>query len=282
MSPKAHLRRHGIRLASAVLIGGMVSLCPKAGAADAPAKPSANAVQPAKPMALPAGFEITGENADSGVKSALVKLTERSVAKGDFHSFLRELTKQDKERAREYKGADQAKLDAIVEQIQKQWKAKYNEDFSISDKNLVFDQRFAIVPGKVTDPAVALNNWPVPAVMTENAVTAGSHSDAKTEKKEEKAADLTMGREVALVRFPASHALPEMNVSMIRYMLGFWHIDVPNDRSGEEIYNDLTTHFTYIRDHEAQWPSTVGDGYRMMAHHAVAALYGVPTSESKG
>ncbi|HWE00815.1 MAG TPA: hypothetical protein VG326_00295, partial [Tepidisphaeraceae bacterium] len=181
---------------------------------------------------------------------------------------------------REFKG-DQAKLDGIIDQLQRQWKTKYNQDFSISDKNLIFDQRYSMVQGEVTDPAVAMNNWPVPAMAGE-AVTVGSHSNAKNENKEAKAADLTKGREVAIIRFPASDGLPEMNVSMIRYMLGFWHADIPNERTGEEIYNDLSAHLTYMRDHEAQWPATVGEAYRMVAHHAVAALYGAQVPGTKG
>jgi len=53
-------------------------------------------------------------------------------------------------------------------------------------------------------------------------------------------------------------------------------VDLPNDRTGEQIYNDLTTHLTYIRDHQDKWPADVTDGYRLVAQHAIGALYGVP------
>ena len=56
-------------------------------------------------------------------------------------------------------------------------------------------------------------------------------------------------------------------------------VDVPNDRTGEQIYQDLLTHLTYADEHKDQWPSDVNDGYRMFAHHVLMALYGVPVNE---
>lgn len=258
---------------------GVLALTVPAIGADPPAE-SAGA-RPSRPLALPPGFVAKNINAESGVKTGLVKLTERAVTKNDFNSFLAELAKQDKERAREFKGADQDRLNGIIDQIQKQWKAKYGQDFAISDKNLVFDRQFAIVQGEVSDPAVAINNWPVAPVAGE-AVTAANRSNAGNEGKEERAAKLTKDRDVAIVAFPASHKLPEINVSMIHQLPAFWRVDLPNDRTGEQIFNDLAAHLTYMRDHESQWPASTADAYRMVAHHAVAALYGVPVPGSKG
>jgi hypothetical protein len=256
------------------------------GAADPAAQPVSARPAAVQPAALPAGFQMKNVDADSGVKTGLVKLTERAVTKGDFNKFLAELTTPEKKHAREFKGADQAKLDGIIDQIQKDWKAKYGEDFKISDKNLIFDQRFVITQGEVSDPATAVNNWPVAAVAGE-AVSASSHENAANDKKamaEAKAAELTKGRDVALVRFPASHALPEMTVSMLkeRIIVGVWRVDVPDSRTGEQIYNDLSAQLSSIRDHRAEWPATVADAYRMVAHHAIAALYGGPMSGTKG
>jgi len=262
---------------------GLLALAPQAGALDNP-DPTTPAGTPAKssqPLSLPAGFEKKDVKAESGVKSGLVKLTDRAVTTGDFNRFLAELSKQDRERAREFKGADQTKLDGIINQIRKDWKSKYGQDFAVNDKNLVFNEQFAMVQGEVTNPAVAINNWPVAPIPGE-AVVAGSRTPGANDKQAEKEAKLTKGRNVAVIRFPASHGLPEMDVSMIHHAIGFWRVDVPNDRTGEQIYNDLTTHLTYIKDHPDQWPSDVSDAYRMVAHHAVAALYGAPVSSPKG
>lgn len=267
-------------LAAAAVAMGLLTFTPAA-AIGAPPDEPAPVRQESQPLALPAGFQAKDLNAESGIKSGLVKLTERAVTKGDFNRMLAELAKQDKERAREFKGVDQARLDGIIAQIQTQWKAKYGHDFSISDKNLVFDQRYAMVSGEVSDPAVALSNWPVASIAGE-AVTAGSHSNANTDKKQEREAKLNKGRDVALFRFAASGELPEITVSMIHQLPAFWRVDIPNDRTGEQIYNDLVARLTYIRDHQDLWPDDATAGYRMVAHQVVAAMYGAPMNGVRG
>jgi len=60
----------------------------------------------------------------------------------------------------------------------------------------------------------------------------------------------------------------------------FYRVDIPNDRTGEQIYNDTLTQLTYIGDHSNEWPADVNDGYRMLAQHAVAAVYGVELNKA--
>jgi len=87
-------------------------------AADPPnPAPAAMAEDQSASFNTPGGFEPKKLDAQSGIRSGLVKVTERAVTKGDFNSLLAELTTQDKERAREFKGADQGKLDGIIGQI---------------------------------------------------------------------------------------------------------------------------------------------------------------------
>lgn len=247
---------------------------------NSPAAQEANA----QPLTLPAGFVAKDIDATSGVKSGLVKLTDRALTKGDFNSFLAELSSQDKERAREFKGVDQSKLDSVISQIQEQWKAKYGQDFKISDKNLVFNDQFQIAQGQVSEPTVAVNNWPV-AARSDEAVTAANKSDAGTAagdaQKEADAAKLTRGTDVAIVRFPADGHLAPIDVSMIHQAL-FWRVDIPNDRTGEQIYNDLLAHLNHIQSNEDRWPADENDGYRMVARNVVEAVYGIPVPGVKG
>jgi hypothetical protein len=242
--------------------------------------PAAPAAEVAAPLTLPAGFTQKNVDAQSGVKSGLVKLTERAVTKGGFNGFLAELSSQDKSRAREFKGADQSKLDDVIGQIQSAWKAKYGHDFSIDDKNLIFNDTYSIVQGQVSDPEVAINNWPV-ATQSGQAVTAGDRSNANTQKKEVNDSKLTKGTDVAIIRLPGDEACPEIDVSMLHQML-FWRVDVPNDRSGEQIYTDLLSRLNWIQDHQDKWPSDVNDAYRLVARNVAAAVYGIPTNAMKG
>jgi len=260
-------------------------------AADQPARTEVRHEE--RPLALPAGFQQKDLKSDDGIRDGLVKLTERAITKGDFNSFLGELSKPDRDRVREWKGADQGKLDMQIDRIRQAWKTKYGQDFDLKDKKAVFDPRmFPMVHGEVTDPAQALNNWPVQAFWTDHAITASGQQpggkdnvniDTKKNdvKHESRAEKLDKGRDVALVRFPHSHGMSAITVSMVHHLPGFWRVDIPNDRSGEMIYNDLLTHLTSMADHTDQWPSDVSDAYRSVAHHAVAALYGAPMMEHR-
>jgi hypothetical protein len=235
-----------------------------------------NADQMAQPPHLPDGFVEKDEDAVSGVKSTLVGLTQRAVTKDSydsfFRSFLSELAKRDKERAQEFKGINQNQLNSTITQIQNQWRSKYGQDFDVSDKNLIFNEQFPIAQGEVSDPNAAAINWPTPALAGQ-AVQASANS----EQQQCNTKELTQGRAVAIIGFPAGDGMTRMNVSLIHHAITGWYVDVPADRTGEQIYNDLSSHLNYIAAHQDQWPADVTDGYRMVAHHVAAALYGVPT-----
>jgi hypothetical protein len=276
------IKRHLI-LAAAGL--GALAFVPRAGAglqgANPAPDPNANSApnqtvqnQVATVPHLPDGFAEKEEDAASGVKSTLVGLTNRAVTKDSYDSFfsgfLSELAKRDKDRAQEFKGVNQGELNGIIAQIQSEWRAKYNQDFDVSDKNLVFNEQFPMAQGEVSDTAVASMNWPMtPAPGL--AVQAGANSDQQRSNTKV----LTQGKAVAVICFPPGDNLPAIKVSLIHQAMTGWYVDVPTDRTGEQIYNDLVTHLNYIASHQDRWPSDVTDAYRMVARQVVAALYGV-------
>src|SRR5262249_18406621 len=132
-----------------------------------------------------------------------------------------------------------------------------------------------------SDPALAVANWPVPAVFgeamkaSETQRPAANPDDQKGMDKMAKEEKLTKGRDVALVRFPAHDNLPDMTASMLHQFPDAWKFDIPDDRTGEQLYNDLLTQLTWLGDHSANWPAGEDEAYRTFANHVVAAIYGV-------
>jgi hypothetical protein len=250
--------------------------------ADDPASANAAAADAAKNMQFPAGFEMTNGAPSEGIRDGLAKVTERAVTKGSFDSMLAELSKPDRERAREFKNVDQAKLDAQIDKFQQLWKAKYGHEFK-PDVKVAFGAPILIVQGKVTDPAVAITKWPVPADAGQVVAAAahearqlrppGDNKDAAI-KDQVSAEKLEKGRMVAMIRYPAMGVEPELTISMIHHLPAFWRIDIPNDRGGEQIYNDLLTHLTWLTDNSNQWPDDINLAYRTVGYHVTAALYG--------
>jgi hypothetical protein len=54
-----------------------------------------------------------------------------------------------------------------------------------------------------------------------------------------------------------------------------WRFDIPKDRTGQQIHNDLLNQLNFIATHSEDWPSDVNDSYRMVAHRVLLSLYGV-------
>jgi hypothetical protein len=228
-------------------------------------------------LAFPQGFVNKELNEGADIKSELATLTTDALSKDHFDNFIGNLAKQDKTRIGDSKNRDATVLNGRIDQIQKAWKQKYGKDFDV-DRKVVFDDRYAILEGEISDPALALSTWPVPATGTQAIQASQRQAPALTAtnmKEAENDAKLDKGRNVALVRFPASHGMAAITASMIHELPDQWRVDVPNDRTGQQIYDSLLKHLTYLGDHVDQWPADVNDAYRHVAHCALASIYGV-------
>jgi hypothetical protein len=108
-------------------------------------------------------------------------------------------------------------------------------------------------------------------IKSDDAAPAGSKVVDKDTKTQ---GNIEEGRDFAVLQVPASHGLPAVNVSMIRELTG-WKIDIPNNRSVQNVYDDLLKHLTMIGDNQASWPADKDDAKAMIAHHVLMGLYGV-------
>ena len=277
--------RKAIRLFVAAALGsgiGLMSASLAPGADDARetnARESEN-----KPPEFPAGFQLKDVGQLDNIRGELGNVTNKAVTKGDFGSLLSELTAQDKDRMKDYKDQDFKTLDGVIDQFRKDWQAKYGHDFDIKDPAQVYGDQFTIVQGVVTDPAVALANWPVqPSAKSEARTETDRARLAGADQNREDAANnakLDKGREVAIVRIPASHGLPAINASMIKELPSHWRFDIPNNINSQEIHTQLQNHLTYLDQHKDMWPADENDAYRAVTHHVVASLYNVNAPQS--
>lgn len=239
-------------------------------------------------FALPAGFQTKDLREENDIKKELASITEHAITKDHFDNLCNCLTKQDKDRIGKYRDRDVTTLNGRIDQLQRAWKEKYGKDFDFDNYKTVFNDQYKVIQGEVSDPAVAIGNWPVQP-LSNDAMKASSMQRpgnlpeaAKDEKQAEKEMKLDKGRNVAIVQFPAGHDAPELTVSMIHQMPDNWKIDVPNNRTGEQIYNDLLTQLTWLGDHTSQWPADRDEAYRMFSHHVLAALYGASPTMTGG
>lgn len=245
--------------------------------ADDPA--AAPTVQPAnevgKFLEMPAGFQTIELKNENAIKKELATVVNDAVDHNHFDNLINSFAKQDKDRMADAKKMDVTKLNEVIGEIRRSWKAKYNDDFDIGrgDAKNVFNDQFAILEGEVTDPNLAMSNWPVPVTPEVGAKPAAEQGHAVDTTPND--AKLDKGRNVALVRIPDMTGIPALKVSLIHEHLVGWKVDVPNNISGQQLYDNLLKHLSYVNDHKDQWPSDVNQAYRDVAHHVFMAIYDV-------
>jgi hypothetical protein len=243
---------------------------------------------------LPAGIQKSSKDDSEDIRDMLASVTEAAVTNGGFDDLVERFVDADRNRLNTFANQDKEKfatLNGRIEQLRKDWKEKYNQDFDLKE-DVVFGnqfQNFQIVQGEIANPAL-LSNWPVPQKSGISAdVKVGDTSarvtidtparpdPAKPEAPGDRAGDrnLDKGRNIAILHFPASHGMQELTVSLIHELPDNWKIDVPDSVSGQQLHDQLLAHFTKFGENKANWPADVNEAYRMAAHHVLAAVYNI-------
>jgi len=91
--------------------------------------------------------------------------------------------------------------------------------------------------------------------------------------------NLEKGRNVAIAHFMGVQGYGGLNVSLI-HEAGGWKIDIPNDISAQNLYDNLCKNLSYIDQQKDKWPADSATAYRQLTLAVVAALYDItPTGE---
>jgi len=153
-------------------------------------------------------------------------------------------------------------LDGRIDQFQKDWKAKYNQDFKIAKDDVVFgNPMFTVAMGEIGKDA-QLAGEKLPAADKSHPITGGDRN-------------LEKGRNVAMVTVAESHGLPELKVPLIHELPDMWKIDVPDSVDGRTFYTNILTQLTLMDEHKDQWPADVNDAYREVTHRVLMAALNV-------
>lgn len=213
-----------------------------------------------------------------GIRDMLASVTEAALRKDGLDDLVERLAEPDRARMNASTGTRASKeLDAVVEQIRRDWKARYREDFSI-DEDLVFGDQFLgmqLVQAQ-SPPPVLLSNVPTQNVVTPDgsAPVTPASTVSSTPAKHPGFARLTPPTDFAVVVFPITPALPELTVSLSHELPDHWRIDVPDSMNPERLRGNLLRQLQLLAQSKAQWPADVNDAYRMATHHVMAALHG--------
>jgi len=212
------------------------------------------------------------------VYTMLGQVTNAALTKGGFNDVVERFNDADRNRIGSW-GKDKnnkEKLDVLdgrIAQFQKDWKAKYGNDFKIHKDDVVFgNSMFTVAQGEIGKDA-QLAGEKLPPAQNVNKDTIGKATDNTGNTNADK--NLEKGRNVAYVTVAASHGLPELKVPLIHELPDVWKIDVPDNIDGAKLYDNLLKHLTMADEHKDQWPSDENDAYRAVSHHVLMAILDV-------
>jgi len=234
------------------------------------------------------------------IRKTMAKVSEDAVTKGDFHKLTKNLVDADYDRVKNFKPADDfATLNGRIDQFNKDWKAKYNEDFGFSSqRNDVLNDSFArIVQGEIGEARTA-GGKEVPSAEPQN-VKGGTPQDLKKSGVNQPDANSSKtfggdtnreaGRNVATVIIKGfakaeakvepgqpmtakMEAQKELAIPMIHQLPDSWKIDIPDNVGGQQLYDNLLKHLTMVDEDRANWPADKNEAYRAVTRHIMQAM----------
>jgi len=234
------------------------------------------------------------------IRKTIAKVTEDALTKGDFHKLTKNFVDADYDRVKNFKAGDNfAQLDGRIEQFNKDWKSKYNEDFGFSShRNDVLGDQFArITQGEIGEARTA-GGKEVPSAQPQN-VKGGSpedlkksgvaQPDANSDKTFGGTTNREAGRNIAtftMMPFAQASASvkagekPQMNmeaqkelaIPLIHELPDSWKIDVPDNIDGQKLHDNLLKHLTMVDENRANWPADKNEAYREVTRHVMMAL----------
>jgi len=239
------------------------------------------------PLALPAGAKQSDKPANAAkLSKPIAGVANQALDKNGLSDVVGYFVDQDRDRIRdEIKKLDATQLNGRIDQINKAWQDKYGKKFDADAKDFTANQA---VEGEIEDANTFVQNWPVPVVSglsdtSAAANAAGSNAQQASNKTVDedtrKNGNIEKGRNVAIVRLPAENGIPAMDVSEISELLG-WKIDVPNNRTAQQIHDDMLKHLTMFGDDTSKWPADELQAKRIFARHVLEAIYGIDTSQT--
>lgn len=214
---------------------------------------------------LPKGAIARTLNEGEQIRDAIALITEEAI-QGDVESVVDGFVDADRNRIGDIPADRLTNLKGIVNQIQKDWQAKYNQGFDPNEETVFRNAR--IVEGRIGDPATVASNWPV-SPTEKSGATAGTSVEPQGQT------NLERDRDIAVVTLPAAGGLPALSVSMLNELPDTWRFDIPTRISSQNLVTNLERHLTMVKDNAAKWPADVNEAYRLITHHVLMAVYGV-------
>jgi hypothetical protein len=219
----------------------------------------------------------------AAIEKTLAETADAALTKNGLDDMVERFVDADRNRLGQNKDAlkNPDPLNGRIDQFQKDWKAKYNEDFNAKNHyDKVFDVSFARITEGGEQGARTASETVKPDANAPDKVNAENRTGI--DKPGSADADKNLndkGRNIATVHIAASHGMPALDVPMIHEALG-WKIDLPDSIDANKLRDDVQNALTQLGDKKDQWPSDMTDAYREVTHGVLLAIFDKPLSDS--
>jgi hypothetical protein len=223
------------------------------------------------------------------INDVLAQVAEATATRGGLDDLVERFVDADRNRLGQDQGAlkESDALKESVHQFQRDWKAKYNQDFDIKDEDALYNGFAMITEGEETGAQTASGKVDVDANANSNAAggTASVKVDNNTGVDAPKAntdgqvaADKNLndpGRNIATVTFPASHGMPEIKVPLI-HEAGGWKIDIPDEMTAAKLRDNVSNVIAKCESMKDKWPADANEAYRGFTHKVLLSIFDKP------
>jgi hypothetical protein len=198
-------------------------------------------------------------SADSAMKDTrdtLRNVVENALNKNNLGDVVDNFTKADRDRIGKIDKNSLGDLNTAIDSFTGAWKAKYNQDFKLSDKEqVVFGTPVEIKVGDQGDNA---------RLASDKAAPTGTNTNANDKS----------ANNATSVSFPAAHGAPAVNLHLVNEgtVTNSFKIDAPDSLDANKLRDNLVKHINEVTGMKDQWPSDPNEAYRTVAHHVLAAI----------
>jgi hypothetical protein len=247
---------------------------------------------------LPAGVTAKDLNSDKAIEKSFKSITEDALSTTGFDNLAKMLSDQDYDHVKQslgkspfsnVDGNNNKRLKDVVTSFSDAWKTKYNQKFDIDVSRVFGGTSLSIATGEVSDPNALIGNWPVDSSMLSKMTGSAAGGKATAEdirETQDKAfggrVNLEKGRNVAVATLHSGTALKDVTASLIHETASGWKFDVPNTLTAQQLYDNLVANLSYLDQHREALPADVNDGYRLVSHAVIAAIYDVNIAKDTG
>jgi hypothetical protein len=207
-----------------------------------------NAVQPSPDTAM------------KDTRDTLATAVEAAVTNNGLSDVTERFSKADRDRIGKIDKNSLGDLNAAIDKFRADWKAKYNQDFKLTDKEqVVFGTPIEIKIGDVTDNARLASERTGPTATGTNANTNANDKSVNN---------------VTTVNVPAAGGAPAVTLKLTNEgtVTNSYKIDVPDSLDANKLRDNLTRHLNDVNGMKDQWPADANEAYRVVSQHVLAAI----------